>query len=322
MRKLAGLLHAGHRHAGHAGRSVYGGGNGRSTASLSKEMFFAETVAKDGYVWMQWLPPAGATLAGCSAWAYSLRFIHDTFFNGEPKDLLKTPARSAVLHAVAGRAAGAGSIVVGVLPGVVGPVVAVAAQAALQAPLLPLQPGRLAWIQPATGDESGGGSRRRRCICAAPQGQPAQPEHGARVGFAGGRDVFLALSQMGVAAAYGGLTGWLQNGSLQRYLLLVVLALAAGVSPFLGWALHPKWPALHLKLDLNWGVAVVACWALPLPWQLQTCVHRQRLLALVLLGATGLTVPDLLFCTRPGPDAVAGVGHGHAHDAGLALAAG
>ncbi len=54
---------------------------------LSKEMFFGETL---GLRWLSeaewhWLFPWAATLAGIFAVAYSLRFIHDVFFNGEPK---------------------------------------------------------------------------------------------------------------------------------------------------------------------------------------------------------------------------------------------
>ena len=38
-----------------------------------------------------WLVPAVATLAGVFSVAYSLRFIHDVFFNGEPARLPKFP---------------------------------------------------------------------------------------------------------------------------------------------------------------------------------------------------------------------------------------
>lgn len=57
---------------------------------LSKEMFFAETLAKDTSGVMRLLPGA-ATLAGVFSVAYSLRFMHDTFFNGEPVNLPKAP---------------------------------------------------------------------------------------------------------------------------------------------------------------------------------------------------------------------------------------
>jgi multicomponent K+:H+ antiporter subunit A len=54
---------------------------------LSKEMFFHEAVgAHAGCAWGVAVPVA-ATLAGIFRVAYSLRLVHDTFFNGPPKDL-------------------------------------------------------------------------------------------------------------------------------------------------------------------------------------------------------------------------------------------
>ena len=58
---------------------------------LSKEMFFAETVDATTHLHLGLLLPAVVTLAGMFAVAYSLRFIHDVFFNGEPIGLGKTP---------------------------------------------------------------------------------------------------------------------------------------------------------------------------------------------------------------------------------------
>lgn len=57
--------------------------------------------------------------------------------------------------------------------------------------------------------------------------------------------------------------------------------------------------SLHLN-DLNWGVAVVGLLGIATTLA-TTCVHRQRLLALVLLGATGLTV-CLTFAYFSAPD--------------------
>ncbi|MDD3652546.1 proton-conducting transporter membrane subunit, partial [Immundisolibacter sp.] len=58
---------------------------------LSKEMFFAEslTLAERGMV--GWLPPLLATAAGLFSVAYSVRFIHDVFFNGKTGDLPREP---------------------------------------------------------------------------------------------------------------------------------------------------------------------------------------------------------------------------------------
>ncbi|MDD1507246.1 monovalent cation/H+ antiporter subunit A [Pseudomonas sp. CNPSo 3701] len=58
---------------------------------LSKEMFFSETLNQDLLGIFNWMIPVAATLAGVFSVAYSLRFIHDVFFNGEPKDLPKYP---------------------------------------------------------------------------------------------------------------------------------------------------------------------------------------------------------------------------------------
>lgn len=58
---------------------------------LSKEMFFGETLSQNLLGSFNWLVPAVATLAGVFSVAYSLRFIHDVFFNGEPARLPKFP---------------------------------------------------------------------------------------------------------------------------------------------------------------------------------------------------------------------------------------
>ncbi len=59
---------------------------------LSKEMFFAETVAHPALSGVStFLLPGIATLGGIMSAAYSLRFVHDVFFNGEPVDLPRKP---------------------------------------------------------------------------------------------------------------------------------------------------------------------------------------------------------------------------------------
>ncbi len=58
---------------------------------LSKEMLFAETLSQDTLGALSWFIPLLSTIAGMLAVAYSLRFIHDVFFNGEPIDLPRTP---------------------------------------------------------------------------------------------------------------------------------------------------------------------------------------------------------------------------------------
>jgi multicomponent K+:H+ antiporter subunit A len=58
---------------------------------LSKEMFFAETLDQSTLGSISWIIPAFATIGAAFSVAYSLRFIHDVFFNGEPQNLPKSP---------------------------------------------------------------------------------------------------------------------------------------------------------------------------------------------------------------------------------------
>ncbi len=59
---------------------------------LSKEMFFAETIAHPGMAgYSRFLLPALAVLGGIFSVAYSARFVHDVFFNGQPVDLPRQP---------------------------------------------------------------------------------------------------------------------------------------------------------------------------------------------------------------------------------------
>jgi len=268
---------------------------------LSKEMFFAEAVAKDAHTMMDWLLPVGATLAGVFSVAYSLRFIHDTFFNGEPKGLPKTPHEAPFFMLLPVGLLVLLCVAVGVLPNlVVGPLLAVAAQAALGAPLpvysLALWHGfNLPLLMSAVAVLGG------VVLYFALQRKVNLHRLAIVPGWiaAGGKEIFQALLNLGLRAAQG-LTDWLQNGSLQRYLLLLVtLALAAGVWPFLQTGPSSQVAALHLN-DLSLGVGVLG--ALGIGATLATTfMHRQRLLALVLMGAVGLVV-CLTFAYFSAPD--------------------
>ncbi len=58
---------------------------------LSKEMFFAETLDLDAHRWIEMVVPVVATVAAALAVTYSTRFIHDVFFGGRPVGLTRTP---------------------------------------------------------------------------------------------------------------------------------------------------------------------------------------------------------------------------------------
>lgn len=58
---------------------------------LSKEMFFEQAITASHASVLAWFIPVIVTLGAIFSVAYSLRFIHDVFFNGEPIDLPKIP---------------------------------------------------------------------------------------------------------------------------------------------------------------------------------------------------------------------------------------
>ena len=102
---------------------------------LSKEMFFAEAVSAATMMQFGWLLPIAVTLAGIFAVAYSLRFIHDVFFNGDPIDLPRTPHEPPRWMKVPVEVLVAICLLVGMLPALtVEPILALAAGAVLQAP--------------------------------------------------------------------------------------------------------------------------------------------------------------------------------------------
>jgi multicomponent K+:H+ antiporter subunit A len=268
---------------------------------LSKEMFFAEAVGKDVHGWMAWLLPAGATLAGVFSVAYSVRFIHDTFFHGAPKGLPKTPHEAPFFMLLPVGLLVLLCIAVGVAPNwVVGPLLAVSAQATLGAALptyslaiwhgfnVPLLMSAVAVV---------GGVLLYVLLLRRVNLHSLSIVPGWVA--AGGKEAFQALQRAGSRAAQA-LTGGLQNGSLQRYLLLLVgLALLAGVWPFLASGPSAAVAPLHLN-ELSGGVAVIG--GLGIAATLATVfAYRHRLLALLLMGAVGLVV-CLTFALFSAPD--------------------
>ncbi len=273
---------------------------------LSKEMFFAEALAKDSTRVMEWLLPAGATLAGALSVAYSLRFIHDTFFNGQPVGLPKTPHEAPFFMRLPVMLLVALCLAVGLAPALVaGPLLAVAAQAALYG-----MPGpELPAYTLAIWHGFNGALLMSAVAVAAGVALYFALQHGLDLhrvtrlpGWmaAGGRELFALLQARGVTAA-AALGAALQNGRLQRYLLLLVLmALAAGAAPFvLSWGPSAAPARLHLD-DLD--ALSLLLGALGSAAALGTAVmHRQRLVAVLLMGGAGLVV-CLVFVGLSAPD--------------------
>jgi multicomponent K+:H+ antiporter subunit A len=251
---------------------------------LSKEMFFGVAVAAEGPRLMALALPVGATIAGIFSVAYSARFIHDVFFNGEPVGLMRNPHEPPRFMRVPVEILVVICFAVGVAPALtVGPLLAVAAGAALGGPLpeyslalwhgfnLPLL---MSVIALAGGLALYFGLQRFVNL------------HRVILLPRGGREAFLLIVERGIGAARA-LTLALQNGSLQWYLLMLVLvALAAGALPFLrGGAigavapLTPAGPIAPVVVLMGAVFAIAAAG-----------VYRRRLVALLFLGAVGLVV--------------------------------
>ena len=99
---------------------------------LSKEMFFAEALDLRGFGLLGALAPGVVLAGGAFGVAYSARFIHDVFFNGEPHDLPRTPHEPPRFMKVPVEILAVVCLAVGVLPALtVAPLVDAAARSVL-----------------------------------------------------------------------------------------------------------------------------------------------------------------------------------------------
>ncbi|MGL4316567.1 MAG: monovalent cation/H+ antiporter subunit A [Pseudomonas sp.] len=262
---------------------------------LSKEMFFGEALQQALLGSFNWVIPAAAVLAAVFSVAYSLRFVHDVFFNGEPINLPKFPPHEPPRYMkVPVEILVFLCLLVGMLPGyTVAPLLAVASQASLGGALpeydlaiwhgfnLPLLMSGIALL---------GGILvyiGRKPLFRA---YAMLPEVDAK-------QVFEQQVQRLTAFA-SGLTGLLENGSQQRYLALllgsalVLTAVALAPLAQLGGtrALAP--------LD---GITALGLVVLAASGVLTAVFHRQRLVALLILGVGGMLVA-LAFARFSAPD--------------------
>ncbi|MDX1558621.1 MAG: monovalent cation/H+ antiporter subunit A [Marinobacter sp.] len=262
---------------------------------LSKEMFFAESLELNLPGLIAWLPPIVATLAGIFAVAYSARFIHDVFFNGKPVDLpiyppheppryMKIPVEILVFAC----------IMVGLFPAVaVGPLLFLAASATLGGEVpeytlaifhgfnLPLFMSFVAFF---------GGllmySQRQRFF-----------DFHARFREIDEKAVFENIVLRIVDLA-NSVTARLENGSLQRYaLLLLVSVIAVAAMPLLDLGIFVGENGLS-PVDAPTAIAAAV---LILCAFATAGLHRQRFYALVLLSVVGLVVA-LAFARFSAPD--------------------
>jgi multicomponent K+:H+ antiporter subunit A len=268
---------------------------------LSKEMFLTEAVTFAQAGSWRTLVPVLATVAALCSVAYSLRLVHDTFFNGGPRNLpadahphdpplgMRLPVM--LLAAIC--------VIVGVLPALtLEPLVRLASAAMLGTPApefhlalwhgfnLPLLLSALALVLGTAlyfGLARGGRLHRLS----------SEDWFGVLTG--------LQLFTRGVDRLFGmagRATALLENGSLQRYLAWMIFAtLVVAVAPLLGVAPGTGTRALlpaSLVAVVLWALLLVACAWLVLR-------HHQRFESVVVTGVVGL-VTALTFVSLSAPD--------------------
>jgi multicomponent K+:H+ antiporter subunit A len=266
---------------------------------VSKEMFLTEALAfAQGGGW-RWLVPAAATLAALCSVAYSVRLVHDLFFNGPARDLplpheppLGMRAPVALLAALC--------VGVGLLPALLaGPLVKVAASAMLgrAAPEFHLAlwhgfnfPLLLSVLALGAGTSLyftlARGGRLHRIHCENWFG----PLTGMQL---------FTRSMERLFSSAGHLTARLENASLQRYLAwMLMAAVAAAAAPFLAGDAPGTGPRQLLPASFPalvvWALLLAACAWLALR-------HHQRFGSVVVLGAVGLAT-SLSFVALSAPD--------------------
>lgn len=262
---------------------------------LSKEMFFTETLLRTDEVW-GWLLPAAATMAGIFAVAYSLRFVHNVFFNGMPVNLPKTPHEPPRWMKVPMEVLVALCLLVGIFPAItVEPILAVAAASVLQAPIPEHDLAIWHGFNPAVWM--------------------------SMIALIGGALVYLnrrplfrlhyqLISHLEFKKVYNYLleqlfrfsvqvTKALNPNSLQRMVFVyIIFILVLGVSGFSGGEVLLTGHRELLPVD---GVSLLVALVLMISAVGTVFLHKQRFVALILLGAVGLGI-SLIFIKFSAPD--------------------
>ncbi|WP_019675241.1 monovalent cation/H+ antiporter subunit A [Arsukibacterium perlucidum] len=261
---------------------------------LSKEMFFAETLHQHLLGSLSWIIPVLATVAAIFSVAYSMRFIHDVFFNGKPKGLTKTPHEPPRYMRMPVEVLVVLCILVGVAPGyIVGdllhaasfavlgtevPAYSLAIWHGLNLPLLmsvvALAGGALIYIN------------RKHLF----DFQNTLPGVDAINTFELAMKVLTKRCQQ--------FYGWLDNGSLQRYLVFLLMAIVvlAGMPLLQLDTLFGGRPELPVDAVNATGAAMLLISAFA-----TVVFHRQRVVALLMISVVGLMV-SIAFTRFSAPD--------------------
>ncbi|MCW8919121.1 MAG: monovalent cation/H+ antiporter subunit A [Gammaproteobacteria bacterium] len=265
---------------------------------LSKEMFFAETLHHSWLGAWHWLLPVGATLAGVFAVAYSIRFIHDVFFNGDPIDLPRTPHEPPRYMKVPVEILVALCLLVGIFPAwTVAPLLASAAASTVNGTVGGALPHyslavwhgfNLPLLMSVIAIAGGALIYVLRHQLFALHARLFRP-FDAKALFERQLEQIIGYARR--------LTALLENGSLQRYLMLLVASAVVLVASGL-WGSPLSGPLPAGEVD---AVTLAGALALALSAITTTLWHRRRLVALIQLSVVGLVV-SIAFVRFAAPD--------------------
>jgi multicomponent K+:H+ antiporter subunit A len=261
---------------------------------LSKEMFFAETLHQQLLGSMSWLIPVLSTVAGAFAVAYSARFIHDVFFNGDPIDLPKQPSEPPRYMRVPIEILVGLCLLVGIFPNFVVNDILNAASFAVLGGFVPefevaLWHGFNLPLLMSAVAVSGGllmYTQRRYLF----QFQASLPSLNAKKTFDNAMYVLIKWCKNKVSA--------IENGSLQRYLMLIFVV----VSFVAGWPLFEMHQLSGQKQLTPIDVHNAMGAALLMVGAISTVIwYRNRVISLLMLSVVGLMV-SVAFTRFSAPD--------------------
>ncbi|MBU2872354.1 monovalent cation/H+ antiporter subunit A [Colwellia sp. E2M01] len=261
---------------------------------LSKEMFFAETLHQQLLGSLSWVIPVLATVAAAFSVAYSARFIHDVFFNGDPIDLPKQPHEPPRYMRVPIEILVALCLIVGIFPNFVVDDILVSASHAVLGGYVPefkvaLWHGFNLPLLMSAFAVMGGiliYTQRRYLFLF----QASLPTVNAKKSFDNAIYVLIKWSQQKINA--------IENGSLQRYLMLMFLVVLLAA----GWPLFEMNKLVGAKELTPIGLHNALGAALLMIGAISTVIwYRTRMVSLLMISVVGLMV-SVAFTRFSAPD--------------------
>lgn len=261
---------------------------------LPKEMLLAESLDTQLLGGLSWLIPVLATLGSLLSVAYTIRLVNNVFFQGPMPELPKTPHAPPRLMIAPGLLLAALSLLIGTLPALTTTALLTAAgNAALvgdtpELHLVVWQGFSLPLLMSAIALIGGAALYWQRKYLFAFQRQFRARD--ARLLFEASVQSLVHATQRVIDT--------LENGSLQRYMLWLVITILGLVGGTLLDATELRGPLPLQPLD---GVVIVGAGMAIFAGLATAILHRRRLISLLMLSIVGL-MTSLAFARFSAPD--------------------